>query len=245
MKTLYLFLFSALVSTHLFAQNLVLNPSFENYSSCPMGPSELENANNWHHPFNNVVGDTCSTSDLYNVCSPFGSFGVGVPESIMGNEPAHTGNGYAGIILYEGFALTGCTPIFGSNWREYVEGELSSPLQAGQTYCVKFYVSLADNVKWATNDIGVYFSNSLININCTSVNNSVLPFTPQLQYSGPDLTNSNGWTELSWSYTASGGEQYITIGNFKNDANTSYSCANASAFNPYSYYFIDDVAVEL
>jgi hypothetical protein len=245
MKYLITFSIMFFSSTAVLAQNLVRNPSFENYSSCPLGPSELENANYWHHPFNNVVGDTCSTSDLYNVCSPFGSFGVGVPASIMGNEPAYTGNGYAGIILYEGFALTGCTPIFGSSWREYVEGELTSPLQAGQTYCVKFYVSLADNVKWATNDIGVYFSNSLINVNCTSVSNSVLPYTPQLEYTGSDLTNSNGWTELSWSYTATGGEQYITIGNFKNDANTSYSCANASAANPYSYYFIDDVSVEM
>lgn len=245
MKPLYLLLFAVFVSTSVFAQNLVINPSFELQSSCPLGPSELENANNWHHPFNNIIGDTCSTSDLYSTCSPLGQFGVGVPANIMGNEAAHTGNSYAGIILFEGFALTGCTSFFGSNWREYVEGELSSPMQAGQTYCVSFFVSLADNVKWSTNDIGVYFSNSLVNVNCTSVSNSVLQVSPQLEYTGPDLDNVSGWTELSWAYTATGGEQFITIGNFKNDANTSYSCSNASAFNPYSYYYIDDVSVTL
>lgn len=244
MKYFYL-LVATLISTQSFSQNLVINPSFENISSCPLGPSEFENANNWHHPFNNIIGDTCSTSDLYNTCSPFGAFGVGVPANIMGNEPAHTGNGYAGIILYEGFALTGCTPLFGSSWREYAMGELSSPLVAGEVYCVSFFVSLADNVKWATDDIAVYFSNSLISIDCATVGNSVLPFTPQLEYTGPDLDNVNGWTELTWSYTATGGESYLTIGNFKNDANTSYSCSNAGAFNPYAYYFIDDVSVEL
>lgn len=244
MKHISFLFLSLILSAGLLAQNLVINPSFENYSSCPNGPSEFESANNWTHPFNNVIGDTCSTSDLYNSCSFLGQFGVGVPDNIMGSEPAHTGNGYAGIILYEGFALTGCTPIFGSNWREYAQGELSSPLQAGQEYCVSFWVSLADNVKWATDDIGVHFSNSQLSVNCTSVSNSVLQVTPQLEYTGPDLDNANGWTELSWSYTAAGGEQFITIGNYKNDANTSYSCANAGAFNPYSYYYIDDVSVE-
>ncbi len=245
MKSLYLLLFAVIASNYCFAQNLVINPSFEIQSSCPLGPSALENANNWHHPFNNIIGDTCSTSDLFSTCSPFGAFGVGVPANIMGNEAAHTGNSYAGIILFEGFALTGCTSLFGSSWREYVEGELSAPMQAGQTYCVSFFVSLADNVKWSTNDIGVYFSNSLVNVNCTSVNNSVLQVSPQLEYTGPDLDNVSGWTELSWAYTATGGEQFITIGNFKNDANTTYSCSNANAFNPYSYYYIDDVSVTL
>lgn len=243
MKYLYL-LIATLFSVQSFGQNLVLNPSFESYSSCPLGPSELENANNWHHPFNNVIGDTCSTSDLYNTCSPFGALGVGVPDNILGSEPAHTGNGYAGIIAYEGFALIGCTALGGSSWREYAMGELSSPLQAGQEYCVSFYISLADNVKWATDDIAIYFSNSLLSINCSSVSNSVLPYTPQLEYTGPDLDNANGWTELSWTYTATGGEAYFTIGNFKNDANTTYSCANSGAFNPYAYYYIDDVSVE-
>jgi len=144
MKSLYLFLCMTIIVYSANAQNLVMNPSFENYSSCPLGPSQLDEADNWQHPFDNTV-DTCSTSDLYNTCSPFGAFGVGVPDNIMGSEPAHTGNGYAGIILYEGFALTGCTSLFGSSWREYAEGQLSAPLQSGQTYCVSFFISLADN----------------------------------------------------------------------------------------------------
>ncbi|MDP6908376.1 MAG: hypothetical protein QF371_02670, partial [Flavobacteriales bacterium] len=128
MKHLFLTHLLLIFCIPLSAQNLIMNPSFEDYSSCPMGPSQLENADNWQHPFNNVIGDTCSTSDLYNVCSPFGAFGVGVPDNILGSQAANTGNGYAGIILFEGFALTGCTSLFGSNWREYVEGQLTSPL---------------------------------------------------------------------------------------------------------------------
>ena len=242
MKYIYLAV-SCLFTITVSAQNLVLNPSFENFSSCPLGPSEFENATNWTHPFNNVIGDTCSTSDLYSTCSPFGALGVGVPANIMGNEAAHTGNTYAGFIAYEGFSAFGCNSLFGSNWREYVQGQLSAPLQAGQTYCVSFYLSLADNVKWSTNDIGVHFANSQVSVNCTSVSNSVLQLTPQLEYTGSDIDQVNGWVELSWEYTATGGESHIIIGNFKNDANTSYTCVNQNAFNPYSYYYIDDVSV--
>lgn len=227
------------------AQNLVLNPSFEAYSSCPLGPSQLANATSWRDPYQNLVGDTCSTSDLFNSCSPFGALSVGVPANILGNQAAHTGNGYAGIIVYEGFALVGCQSLFSSGWREYLEGTLSSPLVAGETYCVSFRISLADNVKFASNDIGVYFSNTLVNVSCATIGAaSNLPFTPQLDYTGPDITIVNGWQKLQWNYTATGGEQYIIIGNFKNDANTSHSCANEAAFNPYAYYYIDDVSVE-
>jgi len=225
-------------------QNLVINPSFETISSCPVGPSELDKATPWRDAHQNLVGDTCSTADLYNSCSPFGALGVGVPANILGNQPARTGVGYAGIIVYEGFALVGCQSLFGSGWREYLQGTLTEPLVAGQTYCVTFYVSLADNVKFASNNIGVYFSNTLVNVSCATVGSaSNLPFTPQLVYSGPDLIVTNGWQRLQWDYTAAGGEQYLVIGNYNNDANTTYTCVNEGAFNPYAYYYVDDVSV--
>lgn len=247
MRTFFLVIVLTCISLVSFSQNLVINPSFENYSSCPQGPSELSKADNWQDPFNNVIGDTCSTSDFYNACNTFGGMATGVPANILGNEPAHTGNGYAGIIMFEGFVLDlmSCNYVPGgsSNWREYVEGELSQPLVAGQQYCVSFYVSLADNVKWASSDFGVYFSNTLVKVNCTSVSNSVLQYTPQLVYCDSAIEETNGWTRLQWNYTATGGEQYITIGNFKDDNNTTVTCVNPTAFNPYSYYYIDDVSV--
>lgn len=229
------------------AQNLLLNPSFENFSACPLGPSEFDNATNWQTPFLNIIGDTCSTSDLYNSCNPLGAFGVDVPNNIMGNQAPITGNGYAGIIATERFALLGCNSFFGSGWREYVEGTLSAPLVAGQTYCVTFHVSLADNVKYATDDFGVHFSNSLININCNTVGASSalqpLGFTPQLTWTGGNVTNTSGWTQMQWSYTASGGEQFVTFGNFQNDGGTSFICVNSGAFNPYAYYYVEDASV--
>lgn len=233
-----------LPSSVILAQNLVINPSFETFSSCPNGPSELDKATPWRDPYLNLVGDTCSTSDLFNSCSPFGALGVGVPANILGNQAARTGVGYAGIIVYEGFALIGCQSLFGSGWREYLQGTLTEPLVAGQTYCVTFYVSLADNVKFASNNIGVHFSNTQVNVSCATVGGaSNLPLTPQLVYSGPDLIVTNDWQRLQWDYTATGGEQYLVIGNYNNDDNTDYTCVNEGAFNPYAYYYVDDVSV--
>jgi hypothetical protein len=232
-----------------FPQNLVLNPSFENFSSCPFGPSEFDNATSWQSPFINLIGDTCSTSDLYNTCSPFGAFGVGVPANILGNQAARTGSGYAGIIVTERFALLGCNSFFGSGWREYVEGTLSAPLQAGQQYCVTVYVSLADNGKYASDNFGVHFANSLVNVNCGTVGGSSalrpLGFVPQLTWSGGTITDANGWTPLQWTYTASGGESFIVFGNFEPDGSTNFTCVNGGAINPYAYYYVDDVSVEL
>ncbi|MEX0811345.1 MAG: gliding motility-associated C-terminal domain-containing protein [Chitinophagales bacterium] len=237
-----IFILISCISTA-FAQNQVLNYSFENFPSCPEYPDDITN---WQSPYQIVSGDTCSTPDAYNSCNniPFGG-GIGVPDNILGFQYAHSGEGYVGIILYDAFALTGCsnTP---TGWREYVEGTLDAPLIAGETYCVSFYVNLADDVKFATDDIGVYFSNSLVNIDCSTVGNaSDLPFTPQLQYTGQTLTDTSNWTRLEWAYTASGGEQYIIIGNFNDDANTSYTCVNPNAINSHAYYYIDDVEVTL
>lgn len=226
------------------AQNLVVNPSFEDITGCPLGPGELQRAAPWRDPFQNLVGDTCSTSDLFNTCSPFGALGVGVPANILGNESARTGVGYAGIIVYEGFALIGCQTLFGSGWREYLHGELTEPMVAGQTYCVSFHVSLADAVKFASPNIGVHFSATPLNVSCATVSgSSVLPVSPQLEYAGPEIVQTAGWQRLQWDYTATGGEQYLVIGNFRNDANTSFTCVNEAAFNPYAYYYVDDVSV--
>ena len=235
-----------------FCQNLVVNPSFENRSGCPVGPSEMDKVNNWDNAYVNIPGspgDTCSTSDYYHSCNFLGSFGVDVPDNIMGSEAARTGNAYCGIITYEGFPLFigSCTALTSSGWREYLVGELSLPLIAGNDYCVSFYVSLADKATWGTGDFHVYLTNSWSPISCASVSGNASHLgqfvTPQLRYDGSAITQKNGWTLMQWDYTATGGENRIIIGNFDSDGNTTRQCANSGATQPYAYYFIDDVSV--
>lgn len=218
------------------AQNLVLNPSFETTSGCPAGISQFSLATNWSQ--GNSGPDSCTTSDLYAGCaSSLG--GANSPAGLLGYQPSRTGTHHAGIIIKEGFV--GCAAI-GDNYREYIQGQTSAPLVAGQKYVVKFYVSLPDNVMWGSNALQVYFSNTQYTHNaCPS--NQLMPLTPQLSYCGPPIMDTANWVELKWIYTATGGERFFVIGNFNNDANTTTAPLNCSSFNPYAYYYIDDVEI--
>lgn len=235
MKKQTLLLFLALsFGSFLFAQNLVLNPSFENINVTCSGFSGAGYTNviDWDNP---DPTDTCSTPDWFSTClSSF--FPTAAPNSWLGRQTPRTGAAYAGFISYD--ATTNA-------YREYVEGKLSSPLVAGQSYCVSFYVSLADTVPYAVDRLGVYFSNSFVQFPVSHcISHVPLPFTPQLEWTGGFLSDTANWVRVQWQYTATGGEQYFTIGNFHTNATTNVMNTGASGFfNPFAYYFIDDVNV--
>lgn len=215
------------------AQNLVLNPSFENINVSCSGFTGAGYINlvNWYNP---DPTDTCSTPDWFSTCLST-LFPTHAPNSALGNQSPRTGQAYAGFIPSEGSI---------DNYREYVEGELSSPLVAGQTYCVKFYLSHADNVLYSSDRIGVYFSNSLVQFPVSHCVSQVpLPYTPQLQAPTVLMTDNINWVKLQWNYTATGGEKFFVIGNFFMSSATTTSAAGGSPLNPFAYYFIDDVSV--
>lgn len=220
------------------AQNLVLNPSFENTTACPQGISQFSLAVDWGEA--NSGADSCTTADLYAACTPQWG-GSNSPNGLLGYQQSRTGTHHAGAILGDGFP--GACTLF-DNWRENLEGTLSSPLVAGQKYLVRFYVSLAEGGMGGTDDFDVYFSNSYYSHNaCTDPNGPRISVTPQLSYCGPCVMDTVNWKELRWIYTATGGEQYFVVGNFKSNANTTVCALNCGSFNPYLYYYFDDFEV--
>ncbi len=75
-----------------------------------------------------------------------------------------------------------------------------------------------------------------------------MAYSPQLTgTTGEFVSNKNGWTELSWQYTASGAEQYLYIGNFQpNSMVDTLDISGGVTFGHYlygAYYYIDDVRV--
>lgn len=252
MKKRLLLSFFSLVSVILNAQNLVINPSFENTSSnCANFGGEGFGTDllDWDNANSNAPGDSCSSPDLFSACNtlPFigGPSPTNMPNSVLGFQRSRTGTRHAGIITYAPGLAAGCTAVGGDNYREYIQGRLTTPLTAGQTYCVSMYVSLGDQVVWATNNIGVRFTNQqYLRDACANGNNSLINLTPQLNYTCSPITDTVNWVRIQWNYTATGGEQYFTIGNFYNNANTTVGCNNSSAgTNPYAYYYIDDVSI--
>lgn len=205
-----------------YAQNLVPNYSFEDTIQCPYIPGQINFTTYWTDPTN-------TNTTLYNSCN--NGF-VGVPDNANGgHQYARTGNAYAGIGTYGQ----------GTDWRDYLQVKLISKLIANKKYCVEFYVSLFDTQTVACNDIGLYFSDTAI----TGPSISVLNVIPQISNDiilNP-LTDKLGWTKVSGNFIANGTENYITIGNFLNDANTD-TVFLGGVYWDASGYFVDDVSVQ-
>jgi len=203
-------------------QNLVPNPSFEHYTSCPTSDGMIYLASPWQDP-------STGSSDYFNECSS--SNQASVPTSIFGHRWPRTGKGYVGIGTYQGPV----TP----NAREFIEVQLTDSLKKGVEYCIGFYVSLGENTWYASNGLSAYLSNNYI-----SCSGCLLPFVPQINYLGPPIKDTLNWFLVSGNYIAIGGEQYITIGNFNTDSNTKIDTVNPTGSGGgAAYYYIDDVYV--
>lgn len=177
------------------AVNLVPNPSFESYSSCPFSFGQASVAISWSVP-------TLGTSDYFNACAPASFPSVNVPYTQIGYRPARTGVGMAGLIPY--------SPA--PDYREYLQAQLSFPLAAGQTYEVRFYVSLADTASLAVDRLGAYLSVGPVG----PVNNDApLGVTPQVESPAATyLTDAINWILVSGTFVAAGGEDHIVIGSW-------------------------------
>lgn len=208
-------------------QNLITNGDFEQYSGCPSSFSQIDSAISW---FNPTVGQGVGgTPDYYNIChtGPL----VGVPTNNSGYQAAHSGVAYAGL------SCAYISPY--PDYREYIETGLTTPLVANSCYYFTMYVSLADESKMTTDDIGIYFSDTLIS---GITNFNALPYVPQLINTTGFITNTVGWTLVSGYYTALGGESFLIIGNFNDSANTTVQVVNSSVAGP-PYFYVDDVTL--
>jgi len=216
-------IFFILIGFGVNAQNLVPNPSFEIYSQCPINFADITSVDSWYR-----LPVHSGTPDYFNACN---SSYLNVPNNLTGSQGAFDGNAYIGIVAY--------SPNY-SNIREYIQTQLTSPMIAGQTYLVSFYVSCADENRFSTNNIGAILTESSLSGNNGS--NASLNINPQINYPTP-ITNITGWTLISGTYLASGNEQYLTIGNFYNDDLTESVSINPLGAIGEAYYYIDQVNV--
>ncbi len=216
------------------AQNLVENPSFEYYTypAIRTWPGATEPGQSilpgWVTP-------TRGTADFYNsnlsVCDGY---------SIA---KARTGEGRCAMILGLGTQNVGA-----QNYKEYVQGTFMKPLEAGKKYCVKFYVALDHASPYTTTGLGAYISNDPIR----SQYKEPLPEIPQI-ISHQLITYEDGWTAISGTYIAKGGEKYITIGSYTDTSvvylsdlgKTPEKSISSGHIMRSAYFYIDDVSVQL
>lgn len=151
----------------------------------------------------------------------------------------------------QGGAYMDITPVYNNHYllfeaeSNFLGVELVSPLDEGRKYNVEFYLSLYDSCRYACRDVGVHFSlGRPSNITDTLVN-----MTPQIVYEGDYLTDKEDWMRISGSFIAEGGENYMTIGNFKPYQESDTMNLNSGGVFPtipyweLASYFIDDVSV--
>lgn len=171
-----------------------------------------------------------------------------VPTSFWeSNLPAHSGKGYARIQA----------GAFNAPWlnspekRDYLENKLKHPLATGQTYSITFWAANSHYGGWpgSIDHLGAFLSVNALTLAPTSaLYYTVFPttYTPQIESSGV-FTSCSGFSSITGTMTGSG-EQYVTIGNFYNDASTTQSLSLCVGTNttvgPYAaVYYIDDLSV--
>jgi len=223
----HLYILLVIIASSLCGQNLVPNPSFESIIACPMNQGyscpytnlgSFDKVDFWKNP-------TCTTPEIHHSCT--GSNFIGVPTNVGGTQWPRTGLAYAAILE--------------TNWySEYVCSPLSSPLIPGANYLVSFYISCGNSndfhITTGFNGIGAYLSSgfpdttgSSISLRLTSPAQVVNTYTNVIK----DTIN---WLLITDTILASGGEDYITIGNFTPQPNVQGNGA---------YFYLDDVSVEL
>ena len=235
MKHAWLYLILVLFISKTYSQNLVPNPSFEIHDTCPNSIAQIYYANGWYQP-------TTGSSDYFNQCydTTIGDNYGEVPNNYFGYQNARgAGIAYCGV-----FAFDYSGPISSPTYREYIQVQLSSPLTINQKYFVSLYVSLSDSSRYYTDDFGAYFSQSPI----SRTDFDAFSFAPQIENpSGFFLSDKINWMKISGAFIAQGNEQYLTIGNFKNDSNTDTirTIFNLPANADYdgAYYYVDDICI--
>ena len=149
-----------------------------------------------------------------------------------------SGEGYMGLLIYSLYRNNDVKRV-----REYIQNEMTESLVQDSTYCLQLFISLADSCIFASkNKLGVYFSATKIQSN----DFFYLPFSAQVLVS-PDsfLQEKQEWLEFNFEYKASGGEKFITIGNFTDsteiDTLNVGGGSRQNVDNIGTYYYIDDV----
>lgn len=220
--------------------NLVSNPSFEEYLECPrridaLGVLTIVEA--WYQP-------TGGSADYYNRC---GSRECGVPRNKLGIQEPHSGDGYCGIYCSK------------TEYREYLQTQLKEPLRKGESYRLAFYVSLSEYSSGAVATIGALLSKNRISDTsramlmekqvrqiASGVRQTVATnYEPQVVNPFKRvIDDTKGWTLVSGDFTAQGGEEFLTIGNFFPAAQSNVTDIDSLTYLlPGAYYYIDDISL--
>ncbi len=206
--------------------NYIPNPGFEMKYSCPEAREEMNKCVGWRVLEN--------TPDFFHRC---GRGTAGVPNNEVGSQEPHSGEAYSGFWCY--------LPKNG-DYREFISMKLKDPLKRGKAYCLSMWVSLSDISVGALYDLQMLPARSVDRIPSEVPSDD--PRLVFLTYQNQLLNDRKEWTKVSALFMANGGEQVLTIGNYrKNDDSKMVlereSVAPHGHFQEACYYYVDDVSL--
>jgi hypothetical protein len=234
-KSLILFVLMIITSIS-YSQNLVQNGDFEDLNNEPCGITNT--ATEFNDAMLYWVSPTLGSPEIYltsidPTCynyQPNSTYSG--PIGIKGSQEPHSGDAFVGFFAYT---------ISGLNQREYIQIQLSNTMLSGNPYIVEFYVSLADSIEYSVNNVGAYLSEEAV----FASDNGVLDYDAQLVFP-TFISDTENWVHIIDTITPTTDINFITIGNFNDDAGT------ATQLNPEggdcigcygAYYYIDDVSI--
>ncbi len=206
-------------------QNIVPNPSFEEYSNYPLG---------WFYKgsdFSRVIkywsSPTAASPDVFGPK-------VRIPrqwaEKGFGETKPYDGESMIGVTTY---GCEGGKP----HCREYAQIQLTEPLVIGQRYKVSFWVAPIHR-SLRCDKLGVYFSEEEIR----EPTDDPLFFNPHVKADQLLAVGTNGWQEVSGEFQADKTENYILIGNFYPDEMV--KTRDVVNHLNFGYYYIDKIEVK-
>lgn len=200
-------------------ENLVPNPSFEEFTKCPSKKNKCTSLKYWflNNPKQKLLYlNTCSNKE----CNPI--------NNDFGNQSPRTDNGMVGILVRDGD---------GYETGNLLQIKLEKKLEKHQKYLIQFYVSLADNSELLSDNIGCMISKEPIPPIDYLIENSI-EFRPQIyNQEGSFIEDKDSWVKVSGTFISNGEEQYLNIGEFY------IGGIKNSQYNSNLMFFIDDVSV--
>jgi outer membrane protein OmpA-like peptidoglycan-associated protein len=233
-KTILIMAFS-LISFSLFAQNLVLNPSFEEidrnstkYSFALRSVKDWSGSWNETYHFHRDLKDEGYWGPIKFQKSAV-KLGYKAPFNFLGTQKARTGEAYVamgGDFEYYEFDHPGTDSGGG------IYGRFESVLKRNTIYRIEFFVSLPDRVNVSPDTVYVALKDSSFGMEQYFRN---VPPKAVISVTNIEFSEEN-WQKVSGTFIAEGGEKYLAIGISPR--------ARELKENRRFFLYIDDVSVK-